>query len=98
MRRSFWLVSILVALVLGASQAAAQSAEETADLPDWEDVPKTEEGGLEWEDAKELGIDKETFRAEDLDDDGELTQYDYKYGVKSPGQASGEGSGGGGDG
>ena len=78
-------VAVTAALLLAA---APLSAEDRGQLPNWKEVDKTEEGTLTWEKAQDLGIDKQTFQEEDLDDDGELTQYDYKYGVRNRGGKS----------
>lgn len=69
-------------LLWGAGGTQAENGDQ---LPAWKELETTEEGTLAWEKAKELGIEKKTFQEEDLDDDGELTQYDYQFGIKNRG-------------
>lgn len=76
----------LVALILGiAGSAAAQddgNSEKGQDLPPFKEVDQDDSGKLSLEEAKKVGIGEEKFQEEDLDNDGKLTKYDYKYGIK----------------
>lgn len=77
--------SLLAALMLGVSGAALATSSgsgESSEMPKFSAVDQNENGKLSFQEAKEVGVNKETFKKEDLDDDGKLTRYDYKYGVK----------------
>lgn len=92
MQREIRLVALLIMVLIGSGQAAwagsqegvegKEKAKEKESLPTFKEADKNGDGRLSLEEAKALGISKETFDEEDLDGDGSLTKYDYKYGVK----------------
>ena len=83
MRGTHW---IAMAIMLGiAGSAAAQdngNGGEGQDFPPFKKVDQDESGKLSLEEAKKVGISEDKFQEEDLDNDGKLTKYDYKYGIK----------------
>ena len=88
MHRTFRLTALAVAVLIGSGQLAwAGSPEETEEkakdgLPTFKEADGNGDGKLSLEEAKAVGISEKTFDEEDLDGDGSLTKYDYKYGVK----------------
>ena len=76
--------ALLVALMLGMSSIAVATSEsgKSDQMPKFSEVDQNGNSKLSFQEAKAAGIDKETFNEEDLDEDGKLTKYDYKYGVK----------------
>lgn len=77
---------VAMALILGiAGSAAAQedgNGGDGQDLPPFKKVDQDESGKLSLEEAKKVGVGEDQFQEEDLDNDGKLTKYDYKYGIK----------------
>lgn len=86
MFKPFATVLTLVGLAVAATPAwAAQDNSGSnggKELPPFKKADKDGSGKMSLKEAKKLGIQKETFQKEDLDNDGKLTKYDYKYGVK----------------
>lgn len=88
MRREFRLAVLLAAVLIGFGQVAWAGSQEGTDgkakdsLPSFKEADENGNGKLSLEEAKAVGISKKTFEEEDLDGDGSLTKYDYKYGVK----------------
>jgi Ca2+-binding EF-hand superfamily protein len=83
MRIAVWITAIALGFLAGSGVAAEQDqASQSQELPKFKKADKDGNGELTFEEVKELGIKKKTFKAEDLDNDGKLSKYDYKYGVK----------------
>ena len=83
MRIATWITAVALALAAGSAAAAQQGkADADQDLPSFKKADKDGNGELTFEGVKDLGIKKKTFKAEDLDNDGKLSKYDYNYGVK----------------
>lgn len=51
-------------------------------MPAFEEADANGDGWLSLEESENLGIGKQTFKAEDLDNDGKLNRYDYEFGLK----------------
>lgn len=83
MRTVAWISAIALGLTAGTGWAAqSQDADKGSELPAFKKADANGDGHLTFSEAKKLGIKKKTFKAEDLDKDGKLSKYDYKYGVK----------------
>jgi len=82
MRGTSSLLAAALMLALSAAAAAASGSSEESQLPKFSAVDQDGNSKLSLEEAKAVGVGEETFKEEDLDDDGKLTKYDYKYGVK----------------
>lgn len=82
MRATKSLLAAALMLALSGAAAAASGSGEADQLPKFSAVDQDGNSKLSLEEAKAVGVEKETFKEEDLDDDGKLTKYDYKYGVK----------------
>ncbi len=93
MKGQVWVILFLATLLVafpgitwaeeeGEMSEESEMAKEKSQLPSFKEADKNGDGRLSFEEAKELGISKKTFKEEDLDSDGELTEYDYEYGVK----------------
>lgn len=80
------ILSLIAVLTLGLSVAAVAGPQEGSDgaegLPAFQKADGNGDGQLTWQEVKELNVSKKTFKEEDLDNDGKLSKYDYKYGVK----------------
>ena len=68
----------LAGVVNGAEDAQSGGQ----DLPPFKKVDGNGDGQLTFKEVKDLGIAKKKFQEEDLDGDGSLSKYDYKYGIK----------------
>ena len=73
---------LALALALTGPAVAAQDEGGGNKLPGFKKVDQDGNGKLSLEEAKKVGIAKDKFQEEDLDNDGKLTKYDYKYGIK----------------
>ena len=83
MRKTTWITAVALGCLAGSGVAAPQGqADQNANLPKFKQADNDGNGELTFEEVKELGIKEKTFKAEDLDNDGKLSKYDYKYGVK----------------
>lgn len=77
------LAALLCMLACAAPVLAAEgNSQEGEKLPKFQKADKDGNGSLNLEEAKQVGVSKKEFQEEDLDNDGKLTKYDYKYGVK----------------
>jgi len=52
------------------------------DLPSFKKADNNDDGSLTYSEVKDLGVSKKAFKREDLNNDGKLSKYDYKYGLK----------------
>jgi Ca2+-binding EF-hand superfamily protein len=84
MRITRGIALITLCLVAGGALAAQQQEGSGAadKLPGFKEADSNGDGQLTFKEVKELGIKKKTFKEEDLDNDGKLSKYDYKYGIK----------------
>ncbi|HKJ70222.1 MAG TPA: EF-hand domain-containing protein [Gammaproteobacteria bacterium] len=82
MRISRWIFAVTLCLFAGAALAAQQPDSDSAKLPDFKKADKNGDGHLTYSEVKDLGVKKKKFKQEDLNDDGKLSKYDYKYGIK----------------
>lgn len=82
--RTFQRVTAMVLCLMASTALAAQEegSENGGSLPPFKKADANGDGQLTFEEVKDLGIKKKTFKEEDLDNDGKLSKYDYKYGVK----------------
>jgi Ca2+-binding EF-hand superfamily protein len=78
------LMAALLGLVLPASGGAAGESESYGELPAFQKADDNGDGSLTYAEIEdeEVEVPKEVFQAEDLDNDGELSKYDYKFGLK----------------
>ncbi len=83
MRMARWLtLAVMMAFATLATGATESGGGEKSDLPGFKEADKNDDGKLTFDEIKGFGIAKEKFQQEDLDNDGELSEYDYKYGIK----------------
>lgn len=65
--------------VLAAAAFAGPAVSAETDKPSFEDADANGDGKVSMEEAKEHGFDKYQFSAQDVDQDGMLTQEDWRY-------------------
>jgi Ca2+-binding EF-hand superfamily protein len=83
MRSEAWIAALGLALVAApAIGAPDKDAGQTKELPVFKKADDNGDGQLTFKEVKDLGIAKKAFKQEDLDNDGKLSKYDYKYGIK----------------
>ena len=71
--------------MLGSTGALAAPEEGDGgqkELPGFKEADKNGDQSLTFKEVKDLGVSKDKFKEEDLDNDGKLSKYDYKYGIK----------------
>ena len=82
--RTFHGKAALALCLMASTPLAAQEdgSQKDGGLPSFKKADANGDGQLTFQEVKDLGIKKKTFKEEDLDNDGKLTKYDYKYGIK----------------
>lgn len=77
------VAALIAMLALAAPAVAAEGGgQEDGKLPSFKKADQDGNGSLNMQEAQKVGVSKKEFKEEDLDNDGKLTKYDYKYGVK----------------
>lgn len=82
--RSWVIAGLLLALAAPVLGAQAGQKQEVSNLPAFKQADNNGDGSLTFKEIKDekAKVPKKKFKAEDLDDDGKLSKYDYKYGLK----------------
>lgn len=68
-------------LVVGLAPAAT-AAEDASALPPFKKADKNQDDRLSEAEAKAAGVPMDKFKKEDLNGDGEISMYGYKYGIR----------------
>lgn len=69
-------------LLVGGFAPATTAAEDASALPPFEKADKNQDDRLSEAEAKAIGVPMEKFKKEDLNGDGEISMYGYKYGIR----------------
>ena len=69
-------------LLVGGVAPAVTAAEDSSALPPFEKADKNQDDRLSEAEAKAVGVPMEKFKKEDLNGDGEISMYGYKYGIR----------------
>lgn len=69
-------------LLLLGSAGPAMAAEDGSALPPFEKADQNHDNRLSKSEAEAVGVPMEKFKKEDLNGDGEISMYGYKYGIR----------------
>ncbi len=80
-------MGILISLLLGLATPALGTpakAVQLKDLPQFKQADNNDDGRLTFKELRDekIKVPKKRFQSEDLNGDGQLTKYDYQYGLK----------------
>lgn len=80
--RQFLTAAGACLLLVGGFAPATAAAEDASALPPFEKADKNQDDRLSESEAKAVGVPMEKFKKEDLNGDGEISMYGYKYGIR----------------
>ncbi|MFB6259511.1 MAG: hypothetical protein ABEK42_02180 [Thiohalorhabdaceae bacterium] len=84
MRIQAWGAGVLLLALAGPALGAQSEEQDFTNLPAFKKADNNGDGSLTYKEVNDekAKVPKKQFKEEDLDDDGKLSKYDYKYGLK----------------
>lgn len=81
------LLAMIVAIfavspVFAGDDESKEAEKGESSLPPFNKIDKNGDEKLSWEEARQAGIDKDEFQAQDYNDDNKITKLAYEYGIK----------------